>query len=72
MIIIDELKLAAMLNDTTMSNHNRIELLDKLHDEYSMSTESIPIDWIRKYASRHDPVCQVNIENMIRNWETLK
>lgn len=71
MITIDELELATILK-RHMSEKDFFLIMDILHDNYSMSKESIPIDWIKKYASGHDAVCIVNLENMIRNWEMAK
>ncbi len=69
MILINELKLATILKHK-MSEKDYFQTMDELHDNNSVDMTSIPIDWMRKYASGHDPVCQVNIENMIRNWES--
>lgn len=71
MITIDELELARLLKHK-MSEKDYFETMDILHDEHSMSKDVIPIDWMRKYATKHDAVCQINIENLIRNWESTE
>lgn len=71
MITIDELELARLLKHK-MSEKDYFKTMDILHDEHSMSKDAIPIDWMRKYVTKHDAVCQVNIENLIKNWESTE
>jgi hypothetical protein len=53
-----------------MGEKDYFETMDLLHDNYSSSARSIPIEWIKEYGVYHDAVCQVNLNNMIHCYET--